>query len=573
MTSMEWIQLAVYFCLLVGLAAPIGFYLAAIYGGSEPGAARLLRPLERLIYKVSGIDPLAEMTWANYAIAMLLFNAVGVMVVYGILRLQNFLPWNPQGFGPLDPHTAWNIAVSFATNTNWQNYGGEAVLSYFTQMTALTVQNFASAASGMAVAAALARGLSRRQSGSIGNFWTDLVRSTVYCLIPLSLVLAVILAGQGVVQNFKPYQTATLTEPTTGEKNAKVTEQLIPMGPAASQVAIKQLGTNGGGFFNANSAHPYENPTPLSNFLQMLSILLLPAAFCFTYGKMVKDRRQGWALFAAMMLIFLPLMALCIYSETQSSPVIAKLGIVGGNMEGKEVRFGLMNSSLWAAATTAASNGSVNSMHDSYLPLGATVQLFLMQLGEVIFGGIGSGLYGMVVFAILAVFLAGLMVGRTPEYLGKKIEAFEMKMASLMILVPPACTLIGTAIGVTTQQGVAALSNHGPHGFSEILYAFTSMGNNNGSAFGGYNANAPLINIVGGIAMLMSRYWVAIPVIAIAGSLAAKKTVPPSAGTLPTHSALFVVMLAGVVVIVGALAFIPALALGPIVEHLRLAHL
>ena len=573
MTSMEWIQLAVYFCLLVGLAAPIGFYLAAIYGGSEPGAARLLRPLERLIYKVSGIDPLTEMTWANYAFAMLLFNAVGVLVVYGILRLQNILPWNPQGFGPLDPHTAWNIAVSFATNTNWQNYGGEAVLSYFTQMTALTVQNFASAASGMAVAAALARGLSRRQSGSIGNFWTDLVRSTVYCLIPLSLVLAVILAGQGVVQNFKPYQTATLTEPTTGEKNAKVTEQLIPMGPAASQVAIKQLGTNGGGFFNANSAHPYENPTPLSNFLQMLSILLLPAAFCFTFGRMVKDRRQGWALFAAMMLIFLPLMALCIYSETQSSPVIAKLGIAGGNMEGKEVRFGLMNSSLWAAATTAASNGSVNSMHDSYLPLGATVQLFLMQLGEVIFGGIGSGLYGMVVFAILAVFLAGLMVGRTPEYLGKKIEAFEMKMASLMILVPPACTLIGTAIGVTTQQGVAALSNHGPHGFSEILYAFTSMGNNNGSAFGGYNANAPLINIVGGIAMLMSRYWVAIPVIAIAGSLAAKKTVPPSAGTLPTHSALFVVMLAGVVVIVGALAFIPALALGPIVEHLRLAHL
>ena len=573
MTSLEWIQLALFLGLLLALVAPLGSYLAAIYCGREPGPAKFLRPLESFVYKLSGIDPKVEMSWANYAFAMLLFNAAGLLLVYAILRLQHWLPWNPQAFGPLDPHTAWNVAVSFATNTNWQNYGGEVVLSYFTQMTALTVQNFTSAASGMAVAAALARGLSRRQSGSIGNFWSDLVRGTVYALIPLSLLLAVVLASQGVIQNLHPYQTAVLTEATTGEKNAKVTEQLIPMGPAASQVAIKQLGTNGGGFFNANSAHPFENPTPFSNFLQMLSILLLPAALCFTFGRMVNDERQGWALLAAMLLIFLPLMALCIYSETNASPVIAKFGISGGNMEGKEVRFGIMNSGLWAAATTAASNGSVNSMHDSYLPLGATAQLFLMQLGEVVFGGVGSGLYGMVVFAILAVFLAGLMVGRTPEYLGKKIEAFEMKMVSLMVLVPPACTLIGTAIAVSTQQGISALSNHGPHGFCEILYAFTSMGNNNGSAFGGYNANSPLINIVGGISMLASRYWVAIPVIGIAGSLASKKIVPASAGTLPTHSLLFIVMLVGTVVIVGALAFIPALALGPIVEHLKLAHL
>ena len=570
MTSLEWIQIVVYFAVLLALVKPLGTYRAAIYCKQEPGPAKVLKPLESVIYKLSGIDPSSEMSWANYAKSMLLFNAAGLLLVYAILRTQQWMPWNPQSFGPLDPHTAWNIAVSFATNTNWQNYGGETVLSYFSQMSALTVQNFVSAASGMAVAAALARGLSRRQTKSIGNFWSDLIRSTIYVLLPLSLALAIVLASQGVVQNLHPYQTASLTEPTTGEENAKVTEQLIPMGPAASQIAIKQLGTNGGGFFNANSAHPFENPTPLSNFLQMLSILLIPAAFCFTFGQMVNDKRQGWALLAVMLIIFLPLMATCIGSETMTSPVYSKLGITGPNMEGKEVRIGIMNSGLWAAATTAASNGSVNSMHDSYLPLGGAAQLLLMQLGEVIFGGVGRGLYGLVVFAILAIFLAGLMVGRTPEYLGKKIEAFEMKMASLMILVPPACSLIGTAVGVTSVQGIAALFNHGPHGFSEILYAFTSMGNNNGSAFGGYSVNAPLINTVGGIAMLASRYWVALPVLAIAGSLAAKKTVPPSAGTLPTLSGLFVMMLAGTVVIVGALAFIPALALGPIVEHLRL---
>ena len=569
MSSLEWIQLVAFFTVLLALAKPLGDYMAAIYSQQQPGPAKFLKPVESAIFKISGIDPDEEMTWTNYAKCMLLFNTAGLLLVYAILRLQQFLPWNPQGFSAIDPHTAWNIAVSFATNTNWQNYGGEIVLSYFTQMTALTVQNFASAASGMAVAAALARGLSRRQMKTIGNFWSDMIRSIVYVLLPLSLVLAIVLAGQGVIQNLDPYKTATFTEATTGEKNAKVTEQLIPMGPAASQVAIKQLGTNGGGFFNANSAHPFENPTPLSNFLQMVSILLIPAAFCFTFGSMVKDKRQGWALLAVMLVIFVPLMAVCIGSETVTSPVFAKLGISGANMEGKETRIGIMNSGLWAAATTAASNGSVNSMHDSYLPLGGAAQLFLMQLGEVIFGGVGSGLYGMVVFAILAVFLAGLMVGRTPEYLGKKIEAHEMKMASLMILVPPACSLMGTAIGVVSAQGIAALLNYGPHGFTEILYAFTSMGNNNGSAFGGYSANVPVINITGGIAMLMSRYWVALPVLAIAGSLAAKKTVPPSAGTLPTHSALFIVMLTGTVVIVGALAFIPALALGPIVEHLR----
>lgn len=484
------------------------------------------------------------MTWAQYAGALILFNAVGFVAVYVLLRTQQFLPWNPQTFPAVEAHTAFNIAASFVSNTNWQNYGGETTLSYFTQMVGLTVQNFVSAASGMAVLVALARGLSSRSSNSIGNFWVDLVRSTLYVLLPASALLAVLLMSQGVIQNLHPYITVSETQ------------QVLPMGPAASQVAIKQLGTNGGGFFNVNSAHPFENPTPLSNFAECLALLLIPAALCYTFGCLVKDRRQGWALLAAMFLIFVPFLLLTVHAEQN-------------NMEGKELRFGTANSALWAVATTAASNGSVNSMHDSFTPLGELAPFFLMQCGEVVFGGVGSGLYGLIVFVIIAVFLAGLMVGRTPEYLGKKIEAFEMQMASIAILAPPLCVLVGTAIAVTMPMGLSGLQEHGPHGFSEILYAFSSMGNNNGSAFAGYGANNPLVNLSGGIAMLIARYWVALAVLAIAGSFARKKIIPTSAGTLPTHTPLFIAMLAGTVLIVGALAFIPALALGPIVEVLR----
>jgi potassium-transporting ATPase potassium-binding subunit len=538
MTILESLQVALFLAALIGMVKPLGQYMAKVLDSSWTTAP------ERWIYRLAGVDPKAQMTWPQYASAFLALNAAGFIAVYTIIRLQHFLPLNPQSFGPVQPHTAFNIAVSFVTNTNWQNYGGEATMSYFSQMLALSVQNFVSAAVGMAVLAALARGLILRNAQGIGNFWTDTVRSTLYILLPLSLGLALILVSQGVVQNLDGYV------PVAGS------QQILPMGPAASQIAIKQLGTNGGGFFNVNSAHPFENPTPLSNFLQCLSILLIPAALCYTFGAMVKDRRQGWALLSAMLVIFIPLTLVAIFAEQ-------------GNMEGKEVRFGTMNSALWAAATTAASNGSVNSMHDSFTAIGGLVPMFLMQLGEVVFGGAGSGLYGMIVFAIVAVFLAGLMVGRTPEYLGKKIEAFEMKMVSIVILVPPLCVLVGTAIAAVAPMGTAGLNNHGPHGFSEILYAFSSMGNNNGSAFGGYGADNPLINFTGGIAMLMSRYWVAIPVIAIAGSLAAKKSVPAGPGTLPTHTPLFVALLSGAVLIVGALAFIPALALGPIVEALQ----
>jgi K+-transporting ATPase ATPase A chain len=528
----DFAQIAAYVAVLLLLVKPLGAFMARVYEGKLSWAP------ERWIYRAAGVDPDHQMDWKSYAGAFLLFNFLGMLAVYAVLRLQNLLPWNPQGFPAVDPHTAFNIAASFATNTNWQNYGGETTLSYFSQMAALTVQNFVSAAAGMAVLVALARGIISRNAGTIGNFWVDLVRTTLYILLPLSIVLALFLASQGVIQNV----------------NAPVDN--LPMGPAASQVAIKQLGTNGGGFFNVNSAHPFENPTPLSNFVQMLSILLIPAALCYTYGRLVKDTRQGWALLAAILVLFLPLVWLTVSAEQ-------------GNMEGKEVRFGTANSALWAVATTAASNGSVNSMHDSFTAIGGLGPLFLMQLGEVVFGGVGSGLYGMVIFAIIAVFLAGLMVGRTPEYLGKKIEAFEMKMASIAILVPPLCVLVGTAIAVVTPMGLSGLFNHGPHGFTEILYAFSSMGNNNGSAFAGYGANNPLVNFVGGFAMLLARYWVALPVIALAGSLARKKITPVGPGTLPTHTPLFVALLSGAVLIVGALAFIPALALGPIVEALQ----
>jgi K+-transporting ATPase ATPase A chain len=595
-TANGYAQLGLYMVVLLALAKPLGAYMARVYEGRPFGLDRLLGPLERWIYRLSGIHADEEMRWQTYAGAMLFFNLTGVLMVYALQRMQGLLPLNPQSLRPVSPDSAFNTAVSFATNTNWQGYGGEATMSYLTQMLGLTVQNFLSAATGMAVLVAFIRGLARRSAQTIGSFWVDLTRTTLYILLPLSLVLALALVSQGVVQTFGPYAKASVVQPTTYDepvtdkdgkpvldekgrpvtKKARLTEQVIALGPVASQVAIKQLGTNGGGFFNVNSAHPYENPTPLSNFLELLAILLIPAALCHTFGVMVKDTRQGWAVLSAMTIMFVGLLALCVGAEQGGNPLLTRLGIdqhagelqAGGNMEGKEVRFGIVNSALWATATTAASNGSVNAMHDSFTPLGGLVPIWLIQLGEVVYGGVGSGLYGMLVFAIIAVFVAGLMVGRTPEYLGKKIEAYEMKMASMVILIPPALVLLGTAVAVVTSGGKAWISNPGPHGFSEILYAFSSAGNNNGSAFAGLKANTPFYNISLGVAMFFARYWLAIPTLAIAGSLAGKKPVPPGPGTLPTHTPLFVVLLISVVVIVGALTFFPALALGPIVEHL-----
>jgi len=578
MTTNAFLQLALYLVVLIGLAKPLGSYMARVFDGPPLLLERTLGPVERACYRVARVDPTQGMTWRTYALAMLLFNLLGLLAVYALQRLQGILPLNPQGVGAVSADSSFNTAVSFATNTNWQGYGGEATMSYLTQMLALTVQNFVSAAAGIATLIAFIRGFRRRQLEDLGNFWSDLVRSTLYILLPLSLVLALVLVSQGVIQNFEAYRTVPLVQAAADADGKVVTEQLLPMGPAASQVAIKQLGTNGGGFFNVNSAHPFENPTPLSNFLEMLSILLIPGALCYTFGKMVGDTRQGWAVLAAMTAIFVALLALCVWAEYAGNPRLGPLGVdqiasavaPGGNMEGKEVRFGVANSALWATATTAASNGSVNSMHDSFTPLGGFVPLFMIQLSEVVFGGVGSGLHGMLVFAIIAVFVAGLMVGRTPEYLGKKIEAYEMKMSSLVILFPCLVVLVCTAIAVAIPPGLAGRLNPGQHGFSEILYGFSSMGNNNGSAFAGLSANVPFYNLLGGIAMLIARYWLAIPTLAIAGSLARKKIVPPSPGTLPTHTPLFVALLIGVVIIVGALTFIPALALGPIVEHLLL---
>jgi K+-transporting ATPase ATPase A chain len=581
---------------LIALAKPLGAYMARVYEGRPFGLDRVLGPLERLIYRVSGVRADEEMGWQTYAWAMMLFNLAGFVAVYALQRLQGMLPLNPQGFGAVSSDSSFNTAVSFATNTNWQGYGGETTMSYLTQMLGLTVQNFLSAAAGMAVLVALIRGLARRSAQTIGNFWVDLTRSTLYILLPLSLVLAVALVSQGVVQTFGPYAKVSVVQPTTYDepvtdadgkpaldekgqpktKRSVLMEQMLAVGPAASQIAIKQLGTNGGGFFNVNSAHPFENPTPLSNFLELLAILLIPAALCYTFGVMVKDTRQGWAVLAAMTIMFVGLLVVCGVAEQSGNPLLAKIGVdqraselqAGGNMEGKEIRFGIVNSALWATATTAASNGSVNAMHDSFTPIGGLVPMWMMQLGEVVYGGVGSGLYGMLIFAIVAVFVAGLMVGRTPEYLGKKIEAYEMKMASLVILIPPAVVLLGTAVAVVTAGRKATIFNPGAHGFSEALYAFSSAGNNNGSAFAGLGANTPFYNVALGLAMLFARYWIAIPTLAIAGSLARKKIVPAGAGTLPTHTPLFVALLVGVVILVGALTFIPALALGPIVEYL-----
>jgi K+-transporting ATPase ATPase A chain len=597
MTANGILQLLLYLVVLIALAKPLGTYMARVYQNQPFGLDRALGWLERLIYRLAGVRPDQEMGWKTYAGAMLLFNLLGLLVVYLLQRFQGGLPLNPQGLAAVSPDSSFNTAVSFATNTNWQGYGGETTMSYLTQMLGLTVQNFVSAAAGMATLVALIRGFARRSVETIGNFWVDLTRTTLYILLPLSFILALILVSQGVVQTFKPYQTATVVqvteydEPLTDKdgkpvldekgqpktKKSKLTEQVLAVGPAASQIAIKQLGTNGGGFFNVNSAHPYENPTPLANFLELLSILVISAALCYTFGVMVGDTRQGWAVLAAMTVIFVALLATCVVSE-QNGHTLVKQGVdhtasalsSGGNMEGKEVRFGIVNSALWATATTSASNGSVNSMHDSFTPIGGLVPMWLIQLGEVVYGGVGSGLYGMIVVAIIAVFVAGLMVGRTPEYLGKKIEAYEMKMASLVILFPPAVVLIGTAIGVVSPGGKATIFNPGAHGFSEVLYAFSSAGNNNGSAFAGLGANTPFYNTALGFAMLFARYWLAIPTLAIAGALARKKTVPFGPGTLPTHTPLFVGLLVGVVILVGALTFVPALALGPIVEHLTL---
>ena len=598
MNAWGWLQLVLYVAVLLLLAKPLGAYMADVYEGRAMRAQRIGGPFERLIYRGAGVDPAREMGWKEYALTMLWFNLVGALVVYGLQRLQQWLPLNPQALAAVSSDSSFNTATSFATNTNWQGYGGESTMSYLTQMLALAVQNFVSAASGMAVLVALVRGFARKEADAIGNFWVDLVRSTVYILLPLSLVFAVVLVNQGVPQTFAKYASVTLTQPVTYDnpktgpdgqtlkddkgnpitEKATATEQTIPLGPVASQIAIKQLGTNGGGFFNVNSAHPFENPTPLSNFLEMLAILLIPAALCYTFGKMIGDTRQGWAILAAMTIVFVALLAPTYAVEGAGNPALAQLGAdqgatatnPGGNMEGKEVRFGVANSALWAVATTSASNGSINSMHDSFMPLAGMIPMWLIQLGEVIYGGVGSGLYGMIMFAIVAVFIAGLMIGRTPEYLGKKIGAFEIKMASIAILIPPLLVLCGTALAVMTEAGKAGVANPAEHGFSEILYAFSSAGNNNGSAFAGLSANTPFYNTALGICMLFARYWLAIPVLALAGAFAAAKRVPPSAGTLPTHTPLFVFVLISIVITVGALTFVPALALGPVVEHLLL---
>ncbi|HZX30622.1 MAG TPA: potassium-transporting ATPase subunit KdpA [Rhodocyclaceae bacterium] len=588
MTSHAWLLLALYLGILLLTVKPMGSYIADVM----EGRLRFCGAVERPLYRLCGIRQDEEMGWLKYALAILLFNLLGVLAVYGLQRLQAWLPLNPQAFPNVSPDSAFNTAVSFVTNTNWQGYSGEATMSYLTQMLALAVQNFLSAATGIAVVIALIRGFARHTAKTVGNAWVDLTRITLWVLLPISVVYAVFLVGQGSIQNFDAYKEVTTLEitkydnpkvddagqPLKDEKGNAVTEpaetstQTLPMGPVASQEAIKMLGTNGGGFMNANSAHPYENPTPLANFVQMLSIFLIPGALCYTFGRMVGDTRQGWAVLAAMTLMFVVLAVGAMHFEQQGNPLLTQLGVdpASGNMEGKEARFGIADSGLFAAITTAASCGAVNAMHDSFTPLGGLVPLVGIQLGEVVFGGVGSGLYGMLVFAIMAVFIAGLMIGRTPEYLGKKIEAYEMKMTSIAILVTPLLVLVGTAIAVMVEPGRAGIANPGAHGFSEILYAFSSAANNNGSAFAGLSANTPFYNTLLGIAVWFGRFGVIVPVLAMAGSLAAKKRIAVGAGTLPTHGPLFVVLVIGVVLLVGLLNYVPALALGPVVEHLVL---
>jgi K+-transporting ATPase ATPase A chain len=603
MTTSTLVLLAVFFLVLLLSVKPLGRYIAAVMSGESNLAVRIGGSLEAVIYRFARIDARKEMNWQNYAIAVLLFSLLGTLAVYVLQRLQVWLPLNPQGFANVTADSSFNTAVSFVTNTNWQGYSGESTLSYFSQMLALNVQNFTSAATGIAIAIALIRGLARHSVQTIGNFWVDLVRSTLYVLLPLSMVIAVVFAGCGAIQNFDAYKDVTTIEAQTyqqakadaagdpikdekgkDEKGEAVQEtlttqtQTLPMGPIASQEAIKQLGTNGGGFLNANSAHPYENPTPISNFVQMIALLLIPFALTYTFGHMVGDTRQGWAVLAAMVVLIVALLALIEVSEQHGNPLLAQLGVdqaasatqSGGNMEGKETRFGIGSSSLFTTITTGTSTGAVNNMHDSLTPLGGLVPLAMMQLGEVAPGGVGTGLYSMLIFAILGVFIAGLMIGRTPEYLGKKIEAYDMKMTSIAILVTPFVVLIGTAVAVMAEAGRAGVLNPGAHGFSEILYAFTSAGNNNGSAFAGLSANTPFYNTALGIVMWLGRFWPIVPVLAVAGSLAAKKRIPVTIGTMPTHGPLFVVLLIGTVLLVGLLTYVPALALGPLVEQLMM---
>ena len=570
MTAATLTLIVVLLGVLVLCMKPLGIYIANVMEGKPIWALRIGAPVERFLYRASGVDAATEMGWKRYALALLLFNALGALAVYLLQRLQLWLPLNPQHFANVSPDSSFNTAVSFITNTNWQGYSGESTMSYLTQMAGLAVQNFLSAATGIVVAIALVRGLARHSSKSIGNFWVDLTRCTLYILVPISAVLALVLVSQGAIQNFDSYKDVTTIEAAQ--------PQTLPMGPIASQESIKELGTNGGGFVNANSAHPYENPTPFTNFLEILAILIIPASLTYTFGRMVGDTRQGWAVFASMLILFVTLLGVAVYNEQGGNPRVGALGVdqtvsatqSGGNMEGKETRFGIGASALFATATTGTSCGAVNSMHDSFTPLGGLVPLFQMQLGEVVFGGVGTGLYSMLIFAIIGVFIAGLMIGRTPEYLGKKIEAFEMKMSSVAIPVMPFIVLVGTSIAVMVDPGKAAIANPGAHGFSEILYAFTSASNNNGSAFAGVSVNTPFYNTALGLCMWLGRYWPIVAVLAVAGSLAAKKRIPVTAGTMPTHGPLFVTLLIGTVLLVGALTFVPALALGPIVEHLML---
>ncbi|MFC4518724.1 potassium-transporting ATPase subunit KdpA [Cupriavidus pinatubonensis] len=589
--------LALYLAILFAAGPFLGRYMRRAMEDGSYKVTAWGRPFERVIYRLAGVRADAEMGWRQYTIAVLAFNLLGVIVVYALQRLQAYLPFNPQGFGAVTPDSAFNTAISFVSNTNWQGYAGESTMSYLTQMLALTVQNFFSAATGIAVVFALIRGFARQSSATIGNFWVDIVRSTLYVLVPISTVIALALVSQGVIQNFDSYKEVSLVTPVeysqpkvdaAGQpmldaqgkpvtEDLKTDKQTLAMGPVASQEAIKMLGTNGGGFFNANSAHPYENPTALTNLIQMLAIFLIPTALCFTFGEMVKDRRQGVAVLASMTVIFIAMACVTSISELQVNAALSGLPVdhavsalqAGGNMEGKETRFGMAASALFATITTAASCGAVNAMHDSFTAIGGLVPMLLMQLGEVVFGGVGSGLYGMLVYAVLAVFIAGLMIGRTPEYLGKKIEAYEMKMTAVAILVTPLLVLVGTSIAVMTEAGRAGVFNRGTHGFSEILYALSSAANNNGSAFAGLSANTPFYNSLLAAAMWFGRFWIIIPVLALAGALAEKKRLPVTGGTMPTHGALFVVLLVGSVLLVGALTYVPALALGPIAEQLQ----
>lgn len=562
MSQVNLLQMLFYFIIILLLVRPLGWYIYRVYEGKSCGLNNILGPIERWFYRICGIDTKQEMSWKTYLYCMLIFNMFGMLLLYLILRIQYYLPLNPESYSSIPPDLSFNTAASFVTNTDWQAYSGETSISYLTQMLGMTVQNFLSAATGISLFVALTRGFSRQASMTLGNYWVDMIRGTLYILLPLACILAIALNAQGVIQNLNPYQKIySIQNPAE--------EQTLPMGPVASQVAIEQLGSNGGGFFNVNASHPFQNPTPFTNLLEMLAILLIPAALCYTFGMLINDKKQGWAILCIMLVLLIPVAIVTIISEQQIIPTFMSLDIQQtGNMEGKELRFGIFNSAFWTSLTTATSNGSVNSMLDSYTPLGEFAALWLMHLGEIAFGGVGSGMYGIIMVFIIAVFIAGLMVGRTPEFLGKKIEPFEMKMACVAVLVMPLFTLLLTAIASVTTQGTSSITNPGPHGFSQILYAFTSMGNNNGSAFSGLQANTLFYNIAGGIEMLLSRYWIAIPVLAIAGSMAKKTPVPKSAGTLCTHTPLFIFFIVSVSVIIGGLSFLPSLALGPIVEHL-----